>query len=62
MIVGPEKDRARIPGIDIGVREGDMFRFGAHEARILEIPAHTRGHIAFWFETHVPSSPATRCS
>lgn len=48
-IVGAEKDRARIPGLDIGLREGDTFRLGAHEARILEIPAHTSGHIAYWF-------------
>lgn len=44
-----EKDRARIPGLDHGLREGEMFRLGTHEARILEIPAHTSGHIAYWF-------------
>ena len=49
-IVGPGRDEARIPGIDIGVIEGGTYRVGSHEARVLEIPAHTRGHIAFWFE------------
>lgn len=49
-IVGPEKDAARIPGIDIGVKEGETFKLGSHGARVLEIPAHTRQHIAFWFE------------
>jgi hydroxyacylglutathione hydrolase len=49
-VVGPEKDRARIPGIDIGVGENAPWRFGAHTARILEIPAHTSGHIAFVFD------------
>ncbi|HEX3673336.1 MAG TPA: hydroxyacylglutathione hydrolase [Rhizomicrobium sp.] len=49
VVVGPEKDRDRIPGIDVGVSEDAPWRFGAHEARILEIPAHTRGHIAFVF-------------
>jgi hydroxyacylglutathione hydrolase len=48
-IIGPGKDAARIPGIDIGVSEGDAARIGAHAANVLEIPAHTRGHIAFWF-------------
>jgi len=48
-IIAAEKDRARIPGLDIGLREGETFRLGAHEARILEIPAHTSGHIAYWF-------------
>lgn len=51
VIVGPGKDAARIPGIDVGVVEGETFRMGSHAARVLEIPAHTRGHIAFWFET-----------
>jgi len=49
-VVGPEKDRARIPGIDEGVVEGDVWMLGPHAARVLEIPAHTRAHIAFWFE------------
>ncbi len=48
-IVGPGKDAARIPAIDVGVVEGDTYALGSHEAQILEIPAHTRGHIAFWF-------------
>jgi len=48
-IVGPGKDAARIPGIDVGVVEGDTYDMGGHRARVLEIPAHTRGHIAFWF-------------
>ncbi len=50
-VVGPEKDRARIPGIDVGVREDERWPFGRHGVRILEIPAHTRGHIAFVFES-----------
>lgn len=49
VIVGPGKDSARIPGIDTGVVEGDTYRVGSHVAQVYEIPAHTRGHIAFWF-------------
>jgi len=49
-IIGPGKDAARIPGIDVGVVEGDVYSLGSHAAKIFEIPAHTRGHIAFWFE------------
>lgn len=49
-VVGPEKDRERIPALDIGVSETAPWQFGAHRARILEIPAHTRAHIAFVFE------------
>jgi len=49
-IVGAAKDAARIPGIDIGLNEGDVFKLGSHAAEVLEIPAHTSQHIAFWFE------------
>jgi len=49
-VVGPEKDRERIPAIDVGVVEGQDWSLGPHRARILEIPAHTRAHIAFVFE------------
>jgi hydroxyacylglutathione hydrolase len=49
-IVGPEKDRERIPGIDVGVTEDTPWSFGSHQVGILEIPAHTRAHIAFAFE------------
>lgn len=49
-IVGPRADAERIPGIDDAVGEGDIIAFGATKACIFDIPAHTRGHIAFWFE------------
>jgi hydroxyacylglutathione hydrolase len=50
LIVGPEKDRERIPALDIGVSEAAPWQFGLHAVRILEIPAHTRAHVAFVFE------------
>lgn len=49
-IIGPKADAARIPGIDIGVGEGDTVSFGEQTAKVFDIPAHTSGHIAFWFE------------
>jgi hydroxyacylglutathione hydrolase len=51
-IVGPGKDRDRIPGIDVGVDESAPWQFGPHTVTVLEIPAHTRGHIAFVFDGH----------
>lgn len=50
-VVGPRADRERIPGIDEEVGEGDTWSLGNAKARIFDIPAHTKGHIAFWFET-----------
>ncbi len=48
-IVGPGKDRERIPGLDLGVDESAPWQFGTNTVQILEIPAHTRAHIAFVF-------------
>jgi hydroxyacylglutathione hydrolase len=48
-IVGPRADRARIPGIDVEVGDGERYRFGAATAEIFDVPGHTRGHIAYWF-------------
>jgi hydroxyacylglutathione hydrolase len=48
-IVGPRADRARIPGIDIEVGEGERYQFGAASAAVFDVPGHTRGHIAYWF-------------
>jgi hydroxyacylglutathione hydrolase len=48
-VVGPETDRSRIPAIDTGVSESSGWQFGEHPVRILDVPAHTRGAIAFVF-------------
>ena len=48
-IVGPRVDRARIPGIDVEVDDGDHYRFGEAEAEVFFVPGHTSGHIAYAF-------------
>ena len=53
VVVGPAKDRDRIPGIDIGVEESQGWQFGEHPVRILEVPGHTRGAIALVFPNGV---------
>ena len=50
-IVGPKADRERIPGIDVALADGETYAFGAETAKVFDIPGHTKGHIAFWFET-----------
>lgn len=47
-VVGPAMDE-RIPGKDVGVDEGDTFQLGSATARVLFVPGHTRGHIAYHF-------------
>jgi len=48
-IVGPRADRDRIPGIDVALGEGETYKLGTDEARVYDVPGHTRGHIAYWF-------------
>ncbi|MDF1748361.1 MAG: hydroxyacylglutathione hydrolase [Alphaproteobacteria bacterium] len=49
-IVGPRADRDRIPGIQTEVGDGDHVNFGQAVATVFDVPGHTRGHIAYWFE------------
>jgi len=39
----------RVPGLTDRVGQGDRVRVGSLEARVLSIPAHTTGHIAYYF-------------
>lgn len=48
-IIGPAADKARIPGIDKTVADGDKVSVGASTASVFDIPGHTRGHIAYYF-------------
>jgi hydroxyacylglutathione hydrolase len=47
---GPAKDAARIPFLDHGVKEGDTAEVGSLQAKVIETPGHTLGHIAYHFE------------
>ena len=48
--VAPAQEAARIGGVDVEVREGDFVKVGGIEAKVIETPGHTMGHIAYWFE------------
>jgi hydroxyacylglutathione hydrolase len=48
-IIGPEAERDRIPTLDVMVKEGDVVRLGSVEAQVIDVPAHTAGHIAYHF-------------
>lgn len=49
LITGPLAEADRIPTLDRHVGEGDVVRLGEAEAKVLEVPAHTAGHIAYHF-------------
>ena len=47
-VVGNEADAKRLPPLDINVHEGSVIAFGAASVRVLEVPGHTLGHIAYY--------------
>ena len=49
IITGPGAEAARIPTLDVLVAEGDTVMLGEVAAQVLDVPAHTAGHIAFHF-------------
>jgi hydroxyacylglutathione hydrolase len=49
-VYGHRSDEGRLPGQTHGLEEGDTVKVGRQQARILFIPAHTRGHIAYVFD------------
>lgn len=50
VITGPAAEFERIPTLDVQVRGGDIVRLGATRAQVIDVPAHTAGHIAFHFD------------
>jgi len=48
-VVGYGPDAARIPGMDVRLADGETYRLGAAAAKVIAIPGHTLGHIAYWF-------------
>ncbi|MDB5699064.1 MAG: hydroxyacylglutathione hydrolase [Alphaproteobacteria bacterium] len=50
-ITAPAAEAGKIPTLERAVKEGDRVSLGAIEAEVLEVPAHTAGHIAY----HLPS-------
>jgi hydroxyacylglutathione hydrolase len=49
-ITGPAAEFERIPTLDVQVHGGDVVQLGAAKAQVIDVPAHTAGHIAFHFD------------
>ena len=49
-IVCSSYDESRIPGVDVKKSDGDRFSLGETDFKIIHIPGHTLGHIAFYSE------------
>lgn len=48
-VYGYSGDLSRIPGLTDPLDDGAVFSVGRLIGRALFIPAHTRGHLAYWF-------------
>jgi hydroxyacylglutathione hydrolase len=48
-ITGPVAEAERIPTLDVHVTGGDQVRLGDCVAYVMDVPAHTAGHIAYHF-------------
>jgi len=40
---------ARLPALDQAVGEGDSVTLGASTGRVIDVPGHTHGHVAYYF-------------
>ncbi|MEA3539040.1 MAG: hydroxyacylglutathione hydrolase [Pseudomonadota bacterium] len=49
-VTGPVGEAAKITGIDRAVSEGDTVAIGGAEGRVIDVPGHTAGHIAYSFD------------
>ena len=48
-VVGPAKEAAKIGRLDLAVGEGDVVTVGHLEAKVIETPGHTAGHVVYHF-------------
>ncbi len=53
-VTGAAADAHRLPPLDRAVAEGDQINLGSETGRVLDVPGHTLGHIAY----HFPASRA----
>src|SRR3954452_13720895 len=49
-VVAPHDKAAKIPEVDLRVRQGDVVKVGTLLARVLETPGHTLDHISYVFD------------
>lgn len=51
-VYGAAADAHRLPRLDLALTEASRLAIGGHEVRVIDVPGHTVGHIAF----HIPSA------
>jgi hydroxyacylglutathione hydrolase len=53
-VLGSRADRTRVPAITEALADGETFEVAGLRGRALFIPAHTSGHLAYYFENGTP--------
>jgi hydroxyacylglutathione hydrolase len=48
-VIGASADAYRLPRLDLSLTEANTFSIGPEFARVIDVPGHTVGHIAFHF-------------
>lgn len=48
-VYGGGAEGGRVPALTDAVEDGDQITVGGFEARVIGIPAHTNGHVAYYF-------------
>jgi hydroxyacylglutathione hydrolase len=48
LIYASKFDEDRVPGCDKGFKEGEIITLGHHQIQVIDIPGHTKGHIAYY--------------
>ena len=49
-IIGYKNDSSRIPGIDIQIKDKEIFNFEDEEIELNFAPGHTSGHVFYFFK------------
>ncbi len=49
-VIAPAGEAEKVPLVDVRVKEGDVVRVGSLQAKVIETPGHTIGHIVYWFD------------
>ncbi|MFS8855717.1 hydroxyacylglutathione hydrolase [Synechococcus sp. H55.7] len=49
VVYGSQVDRGRIPGQRVELQAGETVEFAGRQAKVLFVPGHTRGHVAYYF-------------
>ncbi|HEY9080225.1 hydroxyacylglutathione hydrolase [Magnetovibrio sp.] len=50
VVYGNRHDFGQIPKCDHGVLDGDLIELGGTTARVMEVPGHTKNHLAYSFD------------